>query len=316
MSAASTRPAAHSLGAAPPVPETALPSVSVVVPTHGRPAQVRHCVEALARLDYPASALQFVIVDDGGPSPDLDDVHIPQELVVIRQHNQGPASARNRGAREASGEILAFTDDDCRPRPDWLRHLVRALVAEPAAMAGGRTVNGLDDNLWAQASQDLISFLYEAFATSRSLRPFFTTSNLAVRREPFLEIGGFDSGFPLPAAEDRDLSERWGRDIGALRLVHEAVVEHFHQLNAWTFVRQHHGYGRGAVQLARRRRARGHGVPAPEPLSFYWRMVAYPFRQRPGTRGLMASGLVAFSQLCGLTGMAREAVRLLRPGRT
>ena len=183
-------------------------------------------------------------------------------------------------------------------------------------MVGGWTVNGLTTNLWAQASQDLIGFLYESFATSRSLRPFMTTNNLAVRRDRFLGIGGFDDGFPLPAAEDRDLSERWAREVGRLRLVREAVVDHFHRLDAWSFVRQHHRYGRGAVQLAQRRRARGHGVPAPEPLSFYLRMFSYPFRQNPGFRGFVASWLVAGSQLCGLTGMAREAVQLLRSRRS
>jgi len=237
------------------------------------------------------------------------------DLVVVHQQNQGPATARNRGAREAGGEILAFTDDDCRPRPDWLRRLVATLVEEPAAMAGGRVANGLTGNLWAQASQDLISYLYQAFSTSTSLRPFFTTNNVAIRRDPFLAIGGFDVGFPLPAAEDRDLSERWARDVGPLRFVEDAVVDHFHRLDGWSFARQHHGYGRGAVQLARRRRTRGAGVPAPEPLSFYLRMAAYPFRQDPGLRGLFVSGLVVGSQLCGLTGMAREAIGLLRPRR-
>jgi GT2 family glycosyltransferase len=262
-------------------------------------------------MDYPRASLQIVVVDDGGPAPALEDVETDIELRVVPQHKRGPASARNRGAQEADGEILAFTDDDCRPRPDWLTHLVRALADEPGAMAGGRTLNGLTANLWAHASQDLISFLYESFETARSLRPFFTTNNLAVRREPFLALGGFDSGFPLPAAEDRDLSERWAREVGRLRYVPDAVVDHFHDLDAWSFIRQHHRYGRGAVQLAGRRRARGHGVPAPEPLTFYWRMISYPYRRSPGLRGLLASGLVAGSQLCGLTGMAREAARLL-----
>jgi len=289
----------------------AIPNVSVVVPTHGRPGQVRRCIDSLMRLDYPCTALQIVVVDDGGPPPDLDGLHAGPDLRIIPQHNRGPAAARNRGAREADGEILAFTDDDCRPRPDWLTHLVAALTEEPAAMVGGRTVNGLGGNIWASASQDLVSFLYDSFATSHALRPFFTTNNLAVRRDAFLGIGGFDDGFPLPAAEDRDLSERWAHEVGRLRYVDDAVVDHFHELDAWTFIRQHHRYGRGAVQLAERRRLRGHGVPAPEPPTFYWRMISYPFRQRGGLGGLLASGLVAGSQICGLTGMAREAARLL-----
>jgi len=291
-----------------------VPRVSVVVPTHGRPEQIRRCVKALGELDYPREALQIVVVDDGGPPPDLAGLVKGPELTLIRQPNQGPAAARNRGAREADGEILAFTDDDCRPRRDWLGHLVPAISADPATMAGGLTTNGLVGNVWAQASQELISFLYESFETSRSLRPFFTTNNLAVRRDRYLALGGFHSGFPLPAAEDRDLSERWAGQVGPLRYIKDAVVEHFHQLDARSFIRQHYGYGRGAVMLAQRRRTSGIGVPIPEPLSFYFRMVAYPFRANPGFRGLILSGLVLGSQVCGLTGMAREAARLVGSG--
>ena len=288
------------------------PTVSVVVPTRNRPEPLRRCIEALTALDYPREALQIIVVNDGELTRELADWQSALKLTLLCQPHQGPASARNRGAREASGEILAFTDDDCRPRPDWLTHLVDALVEEPTAMAGGPVVNGLTDNVWAEASQDLISFLQEAFATSRALRPFFTTNNMAVRRDHFLSIGGFDAAFPLPAAEDRDLSERWVKQIGRLRFVEEATIDHFHQLGPWAFACQHHRYGRGAIRLARQRRARGDGMPVPEPLSFYIRMVTYPLRKRAAVRGLTIGALVGVSQLCGLTGMARETMRLLR----
>jgi GT2 family glycosyltransferase len=254
--------------------QSAPPRVSVVVPTCNRPAELGRCIDALTRLDYPQSALQIIVVNDGDAAPGVAAAAMPAEITVLRQPHQGPASARNRGARHADGEILAFTDDDCCPRPDWLTHLVGALAEEPTAMVGGRVVNGLPANVWAEASQDLISFLQESFATSRSLRPFFTTNNMALRREHFLAIGGFDAGFPLPAAEDRDLSERWVKKIGRLRFVEQATVDHFHRLDPWSFARQHHRYGRGAIRLARQRRARGDGMPVPEPLSFYFRMVA------------------------------------------
>jgi GT2 family glycosyltransferase len=135
---------------------------------------------------------------------------------------------------------------------------------------------------------------------------------MAVRRDHFLSIGGFDAGFPLPAAEDRDLSERWVKEIGRLRFVEHATIDHFHRLDPWSFACQHHRYGRGAIRLARRRRARGDGMPVPEPLSFYMRMMAYPFRRRAALRSLAIGGLVGISQLCGLAGMARETVSLLR----
>jgi GT2 family glycosyltransferase len=282
----------------------------VVVPTYGRPGPLRRCVEALARLDYPADRLEVLVVDDASPEPvGAGDVDFPGTLRVIRvRNNRGPAAARNRGAGEATGRILLFTDDDCRPDPGWARAFARVLEEEPDALVGGDTLNGLDQNLFAQASQDLISYLYVAFARSRRLQPFFTSNNVAMRRDRFLDVGGFDESFRLSAGEDRDLCERWGADVGPLRFVGDARIRHYHDLTLGRFVRQHFRYGRGAVHLARLRSARGQARPRPEPLSFYARMLAHPTEGRPAGRGVKLSVLVALSQLCSVAGMAAEAV--------
>ena len=206
------------------------PSVSVVVPTYNRAETLSRCLEGLGEQIYPPDRFEIIVVDDGG-TVDLDPVIAGVDggvrIEVLRQENGGPATARNRGAREATGEFLAFTDDDCRPRPDWLATLVQALAQHPEALVGGRVVNGLTDNLLAQASQDLVSFLYDYFPTARSLRPFLTTNNVGAHRTRFLELGGFDEGFRFSAGEDRDLSERWTRETGSLEFLDGAVVDHF-----------------------------------------------------------------------------------------
>lgn len=304
----------------PPLPEAGtsplalsdLPSATVVVPTFRRPVQLRRCVDALTRLEYPRDRLEIVIVDDGGGTAATTlrtDLSSDLRLRVVEQANQGPASARNRGGREADGSILAFTDDDCAPRPDWLQRLAGALVAEPAALVGGRVVNALAGNNYAQASQDLVSFLYEYFPNGRALLPFFTSNSVACRREQFLEIGGFDQTFRHSAGEDRDFSERWAEAIGPLRYVPAAIVDHYHQLALKRFLRQHHYYGRGGTHLARIRLRRGHPRPRPEPVSFYARLLAYPVRHHGWRQGTVVSVLVGVAQVAGLTGMLMEAIR-------
>ena len=173
----------------------ALPFVSVVVPTYNRAEPLSRCLQSLLKQTYPQERRSIVVVDDGGVV-DLDSLVArldgSDHITVLRQDNSGPAAVRNRGAREATGEFLAFTDDDCRPRPDWLANLVDTLVLDPDAMVGGAVVNGLTDSPLAQASQDLVSFLYDYFPDARALRPFLTTNNVAVHRKTFLEMGGFD----------------------------------------------------------------------------------------------------------------------------
>jgi len=100
------------------------PRFTVIVPTFERPAPLAACVRALRALERPGGALEIVIVNDGGspPPPDVVDAggDTTLQLRVIDQRNAGPASARNRGAAEAQGEYLAFTDDDCLPDRGWL----------------------------------------------------------------------------------------------------------------------------------------------------------------------------------------------------
>jgi GT2 family glycosyltransferase len=266
-------------------------------------------------LDYPADRLEILIVDDGSPTP----VSIPPgppgtpEVRVVRQANAGPARARNRGAAEASGSILAFTDDDCRPDPGWVRALALVVSREPGVLAGGLTVNGLEGNLMAEASQVLVDYLYEAFSDARELQPFFTSNNIAVSASAYRDLGGFDETFRFNAGEDRDFGERWARESGPLRFVPEARVVHYHDLGLWSFFRQHHYYGRGGAHLARLRRRRGEGPPSLESPRFYGRMLTFPLRDRGLLRGLALSALMGASQAATFTGILRELVRPSAP---
>lgn len=281
------------------------------MPTHGRAEPLRRCLEALGALRYPGSTLEVVVVDDASPEPvRLDPAVAPTTARLVRTpRNLGPAAARNLGAREARGEILLFTDDDCRPEPEWAETLGRALAEGSSDIAGGITVNGLAANPYAEASQDLVTFLYGAFDASRSLRPFFTSNNLAVRRPVYMALGGFDETFRLSAGEDRDFCERWCETHGGLRFVPEARVVHYHALTLRRFLTQHFRYGRGAIHLARLRASRGLPPPRPEPPGFYGRMLAHPFQGRPAARATALAGLVALSQVAGLAGMVAETIR-------
>ena len=120
-------------------------SVSVVVPTYRRPRQLQACLEALAAQTMQ-EPWEVVVVDDGSPEPPVPSV---ESLVasrgwqLVRQPNAGPSAARNRGVREARGEFIAFTDDDCLPEPAWLNMLLQEARSRPHALVGGTTVNAV-----------------------------------------------------------------------------------------------------------------------------------------------------------------------------
>lgn len=272
-------------------------SWSVIVPTRGRPEQLRRCLHSLARLDWPADGFEVLVVDDGGGLPHEAIEAGGPNARLIRQSHAGPAAARNRGAREARNERLAFVDDDCIVTPGWLTGFARALDEHPGAAAGGRVVNGLPGNLFSTATETMIAYMYEA-AHER----FVTSNNLAVPRAHYLELGGFDERFPLAAAEDRDFSQRWLASGAEIVAADDAVVEHAHELSLRGFIRQHFAYGRGAYiyrsgsELGRRRSS-----PA-----FYRDLVTEPLRSK-SPRALRLSAALAVSQLATFAGYAVQA---------
>lgn len=280
------------------------PRFSIVVPTHNRAARLRACLESLACQDYPRALFETIVVDDEGAEPldGLVDAFTGRMQVrLLRQRRTGPGPARNAGAAIARGMWLAFTDDDCRPAPSWLRALDEALSM--GGGVGGRTVNGLAGNCCSAASQSLVTYLYEYF--NGGAAPFFASNNLALPRALFLEAGGFDTTVPLFPAEDRDLCDRLaGRGV-PLRYAPDALVLHAHALTSAGFCRQHFIYGRAAWRYHRLRAARRGDRVRIEPAAFYWDLVRFPFRTGQ-PRAWTIAALLSLSQIAGAAGFFWE----------
>ena len=291
---------------------TAAPIVSIVIPTHDRPAELRACLEALARQDVPSEQFEVVVVDDGSASPPTALIESFAGRVcagLVVQGNAGAAAARNAGVRRAAGRIVAFTDDDCRPERGWVRAFVRRIEQNPDALVGGRTLNALPENPYSTASQLLVSYLYGYYNRDPDAAVFLTSNNFAMRTDRFHAVGGFDERFPRAAAEDRDLCDRWLRN--GMRLVYapDAVVHHAHALSLASFLRQHVNYGRGAFHFHRLRSERRSDPIVVEPLRFYLDLVRFPMRLGEERRRRLLAMLLALSQLANVGGFFAETLR-------
>jgi GT2 family glycosyltransferase len=204
---------------------------------------------------------------------------------------------------------VVFTDDDCCPDPQWLRCIAEGAERAPGAALGGRVVNGLNGNVFAESSQLLIDYLYDYYKARPMAPAFFTSNNLAFPTEELRRVGGFDPSFPLAAGEDRELCDRWRRGGGVLHFVPEALVLHEHDLKAASFWRQHFNYGRGAFQFHQARAKHSAGVVSVEPWEFYRDMLGYPMKRHPGLRGAVASLLILLSQVANVGGYFFERSR-------
>lgn len=284
------------------------PAWTIVVPTRDRPTLLASSVAALERLIPPPGGFEIVVVDDGGRA-DLGFLDARPGIRLHRQQGAGPAAARNTGAALARGDFLAFTDDDCRPAPDWLLRLAEALALQPEALVGGATFNAVDGNLFSEASQQLATFFY--VWQSRTGPRFFASNNFALRRDGFVAVGGFDPSYPLAAGEDRAFCAAWADTERPLVYIPEARVMHHHVLGPVRFWRQHERYGRGAYRFYRERSARETPGRPRSRTRMTLALLTQPFRQ-PAALGLLArcgcAFLLLLSQVATTVGYLRGAL--------
>lgn len=200
-------------------------SFSIIVPTFNGAHRIGYCLEALVR-EAAGRDVEIIVVDDGSKDATPDVVAKFPGVRLIQQANMGPAGARNRGASEASGSILLFTDDDCVPVPGWLDTMA-APFQDPAVVGAKGAYRTRQSEIIARFVQIEYEDKYRRMLTCRDV-DFVDTYSAAFRKERFLEVGGYDTSFPVACAEDVELSYRMSALGWKMRFVPGAVVYHTH----------------------------------------------------------------------------------------
>ncbi|HEV8267513.1 MAG TPA: glycosyltransferase [Thermoanaerobaculia bacterium] len=239
--------------------------LSVVIPTVGRVADLTRVLEAIEeQAGGVPGGVEVVVVDDGstdGTKGLLEERAARGALVFASQDRRGPASARNRGAGLASGEILVFLGDDTVPEPGFLAAHDRA---HREGDGGPLAVLGYTG--WDEKRMSVTPFLvflnekgpqfgYGLIQNADDVPyAFFYTSNVSLPKAVFASLGGFDETFPGAAWEDVELAYRGSKATPALRLVYrpEARTRHHHPTTLESFRRRQRAVGKAGVVLARK----------------------------------------------------------------
>jgi len=285
--------------------------ISVVIPTLDRPGPLTACLQALTQ-SFPAD-VETIVISDGG-AHDLGQWLAPfvepLRLQYLVAPHGGPASARNHGLSSARGDIVAFIDDDCRPRPEWLRSLTAGVSLSPPRATGGTTFNGLLSNPYAKASQLILDLVARHERETYGDESFFPSNNLAFPTEALRRIGGFDESFRT--AEDRELCRRWRRAGFALARVPEAIVDHDARLNFTGFLRRSFAYGRGGAQF----HSSGDSSSFGESVAFHLqlpRLVGFELVRQGPRRGAGLLGLLVLWEVANLAGFLTARPRRPAP---
>ncbi|MBE9110980.1 glycosyltransferase [Nodosilinea sp. LEGE 07298] len=210
----------------------AYPSVSVIVPIYNGEADLPELVERLLKQQYPADRVEYLLVDNGSRdrTPDLLQAAASQNVnlrVLTYSTIQSSYAARNAGIAAAIGDILAFTDADCQPEPNWLAALVQPFSNHSVGLVAGE-IKALPSQNWLERYADRQGTLSQHNTLNHSLLPYGQTANLAVRAEILGTVGLFRPH--LTTGGDADLCWRI-QQATDWQLVHaaDAVVYHRHR---------------------------------------------------------------------------------------
>ncbi len=237
------------LNFSPEAPSKSTRTFSVIVCSRNGVGSIGACLRSLKALN--GGPYETIVVDDG--STDGTAELVARQFPAARLISippSGLSAARNVGAAAATGEILAFTDDDCEADRDWLVRLDRAFDKTEVAAAGGPNLPPPARNLEEaviRAAPGAPSHVLLDDTTAEHL----PGCNIAVRREAFQVVGGFDPAFRT-AGDDVDFCWRLNDAGFQLGFVPGAFVWHWRRSSVRAFLKQQMGYGRAEAILLRK----------------------------------------------------------------
>ncbi|MBR8834013.1 MAG: glycosyltransferase [Stigonema ocellatum SAG 48.90 = DSM 106950] len=226
---------------------TFLPKVSVIVPIYNGEADLPELISCLLAQTYPKQQVEYLLVDNN--SSDRTSFLLktaaeqsPKTIHPLSENQiQSSYAARNTGIRAATGDILAFTDADCRPQPEWLISLIAPFVNPDVVIVAGEIV-ALPGKTLLEQHAERQQTLSQKHTLAHKFCPYGQTANLAIRREALTKVGLFRPY--LTSGGDADMCWRIMRqNIGRLEFIPSAIVQHRHRATLKELESQWRRYG-------------------------------------------------------------------------
>jgi GT2 family glycosyltransferase len=225
----------------------AWPRISVVVCSYNGARTIRDCLEGLRRLEYPD--FETILVSDGSNDR---TVAIGREygLRIIETENRGLSAARNTGFEAATGEIVAYIDDDAYPDPHWLTYLAATFASDGYVGVGGPNLPVPGDGPVAQCVANAPGGPTHVLVSDREAE-HIPGCNMAFRKSALQAIGGFDAQCRA-AGDDVDVCWRLQDAGGKLGFSAAAIVWHHRRDSVRGYWKQQFGYGKAEAILERK----------------------------------------------------------------
>lgn len=228
-----------------------LPKTSVIVPIYNGESDLLGLINCLRSQTYPPEQVEYLLVDNN--SSDHTSKIIKQAAeeaanqgiklqLLIEDKIQSSYAARNQGIRVAKGEILAFTDADCRPYPDWLEQLVQPFINPNVGIVVGELV-ALSGDSFLEKYAERYGVMSQKFLLEHPFLPYGQTANLAICKQAFEQVGLFRPY--LTTGGDADICWRIQQETKwKLKFASKAIIRHRHRSNWQELKSQWQRYGR------------------------------------------------------------------------
>jgi glycosyltransferase involved in cell wall biosynthesis len=221
--------------------------VSVVVPIYNGEADLSELIPCLEAQTYPKQQVEYLLVDNNSRDHTFSLLQAAAEksAIAIRPLSenriQSSYAARNTGIRAATSKIIAFTDADCRPQPEWLEFLIAPFVNPDVVIVAGE-IMALPGKTLLEQHADRQETLSQKHTLAHSFCPYGQTANLAIRRPAFEKAGLFRPY--LTTGGDADMCWRiLQQNLGRLEFAPNAIVKHHHRTTLKELESQWRRYG-------------------------------------------------------------------------
>ena len=269
-----------------------LPRVSVVVPVYNGEADLPELISCLQAQSYPRAQVEYLFVDNNSSDRTFSilQASAANSPITIRPLSetqiQSSYAARNTGIRAATGEIVAFTDADCRPQPQWLHALIEPFVKPDVAMVAGEIV-ALPGTTLLEEYAERQETLSQKHTLAHKFLPYGQTANLAIRRQAFEQVGLFRPY--LNTGGDADICWRiLQQNLGRLEFAPNAIVQHRHRPTLKELESQWRRYGKSNRYLHEL-----HGVELMREITLrecYYRLGRWLVKEVPSTSVKLVKG--------------------------
>ncbi|NET10450.1 MAG: glycosyltransferase [Merismopedia sp. SIO2A8] len=274
-----------------------VPLISVVIPIYNGEGDLPDLIACLWMQTYPADRVEYLLVDNNSSDRTYSQLQSYArqsadqgiKLIPLQETNiQSSYAARNQGIKQSSGDIVVFTDADCRPHPRWLEQVVQPFQ-QPSSTAGivAGEVIGLPSSNWLETFADRQNTLSQKHTLAHPFRPYGQTANLAVRRQLFHQTGLFRPY--LTTGGDADMCWRILADgPWTIEFAEDAIVKHRHRSTLRELKKQWQRYGRSNRYLHSL-----YNVDLTRELTiryYVYRLVRWCFKELPLTLAKMAMG--------------------------